>query len=110
MRTPQQLLDKTVEGPSILPGDGTPSALWSLDAAVDVCSPQLLLVRDVILSGSAGGGIVAYGVKDGKERWRAPGIRPTVGYLPLPDRLVAAIDEKGTLRTYVASAGVAKWT
>jgi outer membrane protein assembly factor BamB len=89
---------------------GRPTALWTLENAADVYSPYLLPVRDVLVLGAASGGIVAYGVKDGKRRWSAPRVVTKSGYLSLSDRLVVGTDSQGSLRTYVPSTGEAKWT
>ena len=89
---------------------GTPTILWSASDVADVYSPVLLPVRDVLVLGSAGGGIAAYGVTLGKRRWSAPGIVAKGGYLSLSDRLVAGTDDQGVLRTYVPSTGEPKWT
>ena len=89
---------------------GRPTGLWTLENAADVYSPYLLPVRDVLVLGAASGGIVAYGVKDGKRRWSAPRVVTKSGYLSLSDRLVVGTDSQGALRTYVPSTGEAKWT
>ncbi|MFI6403658.1 protein kinase [Streptomyces sp. NPDC050548] len=89
---------------------GRPTALWTLENAADVYSPYLLPVRDVLVFGAASGGIVAYGVKDGRRRWSAPRVVTKSGYLSLSDRLVVGTDSQGGLRTYVSSTGEAKWT
>ncbi|MEV1026715.1 protein kinase [Streptomyces sp. NPDC050264] len=108
VRTPQEALEKNIGGTSVTVGE--PGVIWQLDDEADVYSPTLLPVRDVVVLGAASGGIAAYDVRTGDRRWQAAGARPKAGYLSLSDRLVAAADEKGTLRTYVASTGVAKWT
>ncbi|MYR44160.1 PQQ-binding-like beta-propeller repeat protein [Streptomyces sp. SID5910] len=87
-----------------------PATIWSLHDEADPFSPTLLPVRDVVVFGAASGGIAAYDVKDGTQRWSAPDIRLKSGYLSLSDRLVAGADEKGVLRTYVPSTGEARWT
>ncbi|MBK3567032.1 PQQ-binding-like beta-propeller repeat protein [Streptomyces sp. MBT62] len=89
---------------------GRPTGLWALENAADVYSPYLLPVRDVLVFGAASGGIVAYGVKDGRRRWSAPRVVTKSGYLSLSDRLVVGTDSQGALRTYVPSTGEAKWT
>ncbi|MYW69563.1 PQQ-binding-like beta-propeller repeat protein [Streptomyces sp. SID8379] len=106
--TPEEALDKNIGGTSVTVG--RPSVIWNLDDEADTYSPTLLTVRDVLVLGAASGGIAAYDVRTGKRRWHAPRIRPRASYVSLSDRLVAAADEKGTLYTYVASTGVAKWT
>ncbi|SDJ69421.1 protein kinase domain-containing protein [Streptomyces indicus] len=109
-RTPEQPLDNPADKTSI--GTAIPSAtvLWRVLSEADIYAPSLLPVRDVLVFGAASGGISAYDVLDGSRRWQAPGIRAQAEYLSLSDRLVAAADEEGVLRTYVASTGVAKWT
>ncbi|OPF78479.1 hypothetical protein VT50_0218855 [Streptomyces antioxidans] len=87
-----------------------PKALWGpIDVLADD-SPAMLPVRDVIVFGHKDGGIAAYNVVDGKRRWRSPRVRAAGRYLSLSDRLIAAVDAGGTLRTFVASTGEAKWT
>lgn len=86
-----------------------PKVLWAADKA-DTDSPALLPVRDVVVFGSMDGGIAAYDVRKGDLRWTAREARVKGGYLSLSDRLVAAVDAHGTLRTYVASTGEPKWT
>ncbi|MFD7816500.1 serine/threonine-protein kinase [Streptomyces sp. NPDC059785] len=90
--------------------DGHPKALWGPREVVGKESPAPLPVRDVVVVGTFGGGIGAFNVVDGKRRWAVPGIDMTARYLSLSDRLIAAADKEGTLRTFVASTGEAKWT
>jgi outer membrane protein assembly factor BamB len=108
--TPVQPLDKKINknrGWSY----SSPLALWSTPPdVVDPAVHKVLPVRDVVVFAAAGGGIVAHDVKTGKQRWAAPEVRAAAGFLSLGDRLVAAADAKGVLRTYVASTGVPKWT
>ncbi|MCG0065385.1 serine/threonine-protein kinase [Streptomyces tricolor] len=108
VRTPVQRLERQpgVDEKSY----GEPDVLWSMSDVVDVYSPALLPVRDVIVFGSPGGGIAAHDVRNGKQRWTAPAIVAKGGYLSLSDRLVAGTDGDGTLRTFVASTGEPKWT
>ncbi|WP_347404563.1 protein kinase [Streptomyces sp. MST-110588] len=87
-----------------------PKALWGPLKVVADDSPAPLPVRDVIVLGAPGGGIAAHNVVDGRRRWTAPAIRAAGRYLSLSDRLIAAVDARGTLRTYVASTGEPKWT
>ncbi|BDM72607.1 hypothetical protein HEK616_60940 [Streptomyces nigrescens] len=89
---------------------GSPKPLWGPIDVLAEDTPAPLPVRDVIVVGAAGGGIAAYNVVDGKRRWAAKGIRGQGRYLSLSDRLIAAVDTKGTLRTYVASTGEPRWT
>ncbi|MFI8814271.1 MULTISPECIES: protein kinase domain-containing protein [unclassified Streptomyces] len=88
----------------------TPKPLWTVASAVDAKTPAPLPVRDVILAGAKGGGLVARSVVDGSVTWKAPGAEAVRRYVSLSDRLVAAADGDGVLRTYVASTGEAKWT
>ncbi|MFD8545148.1 serine/threonine-protein kinase [Streptomyces sp. NPDC059649] len=89
---------------------GSPKPLWGPIDVLAEDTPAPLPVRDVIVVGAAGGGIAAYNVVDGTRRWAAKGIRGQGRYLSLSDRLIAAVDTKGTLRTYVASTGEPRWT
>ncbi|MFI2026414.1 serine/threonine-protein kinase [Streptomyces buecherae] len=91
--------------------NGTPQALWGpLPSVADSGSPRPLPVRDVVVFAAAGGGIAAHRVTDGEPRWRAGDARADAGYLSIADRLVAAADGDGVLRTYVASTGAPRWT
>ncbi|MFE6889750.1 PQQ-binding-like beta-propeller repeat protein [Streptomyces sp. NPDC057694] len=107
-RTPEQAFEKNIGGTSVTLGQ--PSVVWNLKDEADVYSPALLPVRDVLVVGTARGGVGAYDVRTGDLRWHAPSARPKANYLSLSDRLVACADDKGALRTYVASTGVPKWT
>ncbi|QNS03757.1 protein kinase domain-containing protein [Streptomyces xanthii] len=107
--TPVQALDRSI-GASGPYGYPSPTALWSASEVVDVNAQRVLPIRDVVVFGSASGGIVAYDVKTGKQRWAAPEVRAGTQFLSLADRLVAAADAEGVVRTYVASTGVPKWT
>ncbi|WP_427919640.1 hypothetical protein [Streptomyces sp. cg40] len=78
---------------------GRPGTLSTLENAADVYSPYLLPVRDVLVLGAANGGIVAYGVKDGRHRWSAPRVVTKSGYLSLSGGLVVGTDSQGALRT-----------
>ncbi|MCB5908912.1 serine/threonine-protein kinase [Streptomyces pinistramenti] len=90
---------------------GTPEPLWGpLQGAADAGSPPPLPVRDVVVFAAAGGGIAAYRVSNGRERWRAEDAHADAGYLSIAGRLVATADADGVLRTYVASTGAARWT
>ncbi|MEV0370521.1 PQQ-binding-like beta-propeller repeat protein [Streptomyces sp. NPDC050636] len=89
---------------------GSPKELWGPVEAVADDSPAPLPVRDVIVFGAWGGGIAAYNVVDGKRRWAVRDIKATGRYLSLSDRLIAAVDAKGTLRTFIASTGEPRWT
>ncbi|HWM40689.1 MAG TPA: PQQ-binding-like beta-propeller repeat protein, partial [Streptomyces sp.] len=87
-----------------------PKALWKRERVVGLDSPAVLPVRDVVVFGGVDGGLVAHNVVDGKKRWAAEEVRRTGRFLSLSDRLIAAVDDRGTLRTYVASTGEPKWT
>ncbi|MCK7623080.1 PQQ-binding-like beta-propeller repeat protein [Streptomyces sp. RS10V-4] len=89
---------------------GSPTPLWGpLDVLTDD-TPAPLPVRDVLIVGARGGGIAAHNVVDGTRRWAVPGLRAAGRYLSLSDRLIAAVDTRGTLRTFVASTGEPRWT
>ncbi|MGW8397523.1 protein kinase domain-containing protein [Streptomyces lydicus] len=88
---------------------GSPKPLWVIHS-LGADTPAPLPVRDVIVFGTRDGGIAAHNVVDGKRRWAARDIKPTGRYLSLSDRLIAAVDTKGTLRTFVPSTGERRWT
>ncbi|MEV5317758.1 serine/threonine-protein kinase [Streptomyces sp. NPDC052687] len=88
--------------------DGSPEALWKVRLAVDAESPAPMPVRDVVVIGTFGG-IAAYNVVDGTKRWERPELLSSQ-YLSLSDRLIVAVDPKGTLVTFVPSTGEPKWT
>ncbi|MEU8783026.1 PQQ-binding-like beta-propeller repeat protein [Streptomyces sp. NPDC048637] len=88
---------------------GSPKELWALHLLAGN-TPAPLPVRDVIVFGPTGGGIAAHNVVDGKRRWAAPGIKASGRYVSLSDRLIAAVDADGTLRTFVPSTGEPRWT
>ncbi|MFI6943428.1 protein kinase [Streptomyces sp. NPDC050418] len=108
-RTPKQALEN-LEGKPAVGSVPAATLIWRVVDEADVYAQDLLPVRDVLVFGAASGGIAAYDVRDGSRRWQQAGIHAAAGYLSLSDRLVAAADKGGTLRTYVASTGVAKWT
>ncbi|MFE2990663.1 PQQ-binding-like beta-propeller repeat protein [Streptomyces sp. NPDC059262] len=105
-------------GTAVLAGGGgtayivgeSPKALWGLLPLASPAGPGVLPVRDVVVLAAVSGGLTARNVVDGKSRWCAPDIRTSCGYLSLSDRLVAAADWDGVLRTFVASTGEPKWT
>ncbi|MFF5106599.1 PQQ-binding-like beta-propeller repeat protein [Streptomyces sp. NPDC000134] len=100
-----------VESASLGSDTGEIEPLWGpLEDAADPESPPPLPVRDVVVCAAPGGGIAAYDVTDGRERWRADDPRGDAGYLSAGDRLVVAADRDGALRTYVAATGDPKWT
>ncbi|WP_406473116.1 serine/threonine-protein kinase [Streptomyces platensis] len=90
--------------------EGSPEPLWSIQDVADAASPAPLPVRDVVVYAASGGGIAARQVTDGRERWRADEAKADAGYLSIGDRLVAAADAEGTLRTWVAATGSPRWT
>ncbi|WP_327704593.1 serine/threonine-protein kinase [Streptomyces decoyicus] len=89
---------------------GSPKELWGPVEVLADDTPAPLPVRDVIVFGARGGGIAAHNVVDGKRRWAVQDLKATGRYLSLSDRLIAAVDNKGTLRTFVASTGEPRWT
>ncbi|MBT2490915.1 PQQ-binding-like beta-propeller repeat protein [Streptomyces sp. ISL-96] len=89
-------------------GKATP--LWGPLAVLSKESPIFRPVRDVIVLGAKNGGITAHSVVDGKLRWTAPEADAAAGILSLSDALVAAVDAKGALMTFVASTGDPRWT
>ncbi|MBX7550481.1 protein kinase [Streptomyces sp. NPDC004232] len=84
--------------------------LWKHDAAVGPQSPAPLPVRDVVIAGAKSGGVAAFNVVDGKQRWKASDMEMASGYLSLSDRLLVTADTHGTLHTFVPSTGEPKWT
>ncbi|WP_414505216.1 protein kinase domain-containing protein [Streptomyces sp. NEAU-L66] len=88
---------------------GSLNVLWAVHHLAHN-TPAPLPVRDVVVFGVRGGGIAAHNVVDGKRRWAAPGIKAGGRYVSLSDRLLVAVDAKGTLRTFVPSTGEPRWT
>ncbi|WP_204165927.1 serine/threonine-protein kinase [Streptomyces sp. NEAU-S7GS2] len=76
---------------------GSLNVLWAVHNLAHN-TPAPLPVRDVVVFGVRGGGIAAHNVVDGKRRWAAPGIKAGGRYVSLSDRLLVAVDAKGTLR------------
>ncbi|MFK0262110.1 PQQ-binding-like beta-propeller repeat protein [Streptomyces angustmyceticus] len=108
VRTPKAHVLDADNGDYLSGGEVKP--LWGpVDVLADD-TPAPLPVRDVIVFGARGGGIAAHNVVDGKRRWTARGVSAAGRYLSLSDRLVAAVDTKGTLRTFIASTGEPRWT
>jgi eukaryotic-like serine/threonine-protein kinase len=105
--TPEAKLLSANDGDHV-PG-GPPKALWKRDGVLDPDSPPVLPVRDVVVCTGAEGGIVALDVVHGERRWAAEGPRRASHVLSLSDRLIAAVDIKGVVHTYVASTGEPKW-
>ncbi|MET7622761.1 serine/threonine-protein kinase [Streptomyces sp. NPDC005408] len=87
-----------------------PKPLWGPLPVVSEDSPGPLAVGDVVVVGAKAGGVAAFDMVTGKQRWRAKTAVPSGRYLSLSDRLVIVVDTKGTLRTYVPSTGDPKWT
>ncbi|MGW8695993.1 protein kinase domain-containing protein [Streptomyces eurythermus] len=106
--TPKARLLSAEKGDYVL--GQAPAPLWSRPSAIGSGSPAPLPVRDVLVVGDPKGGITAHGVVDGKPRWSAPEARAKGRFVSLSDRLIAAVDGEGTLRTFVASTGAPKWT
>ncbi|MFH8931755.1 PQQ-binding-like beta-propeller repeat protein [Streptomyces pristinaespiralis] len=88
----------------------SPKPLWGPLPVVAADTPAPLPVGDVVVIGAEAGGIAAFDVVTGKQRWRASRAVPSRRYLSLSDRLVVVVDNEGTLRTHVPSTGEAKWT
>ncbi|MCX4587792.1 protein kinase [Streptomyces sp. NBC_01481] len=86
-----------------------PTPLWGPLPVITKDSPGPLPVRDVIVVGAKNGGIAAHSVIDGKHRWTAPEVDVAGGYRSLSDVLIAAVDTKGMLVTFVASTGEPRW-
>ncbi|AVZ75644.1 hypothetical protein SLUN_28990 [Streptomyces lunaelactis] len=86
-----------------------PTPLWGPLPVITKDSPGPLPVRDVIVVGAKNGGIAAHSVIDGKRRWTAPEVDVAGGYSSLSDVLIAAVDTKGMLVTFVASTGEPRW-
>ncbi|MGW4344327.1 protein kinase domain-containing protein [Streptomyces sp. NPDC004690] len=108
VRTPTARLLSARRGDYVL-GE-TPDPIWSRPSVVGAKSPGVLPVRDVVICGNPQNGVTAYGVVDGKARWSAPEAVAERRYLSLSDRLIAAVDGHGTVRTFVASTGEPKWS
>ncbi|NUK17013.1 serine/threonine-protein kinase [Streptomyces lunaelactis] len=87
-----------------------PKPLWGPLPVVSEDSPGPLAVGNVVVIGAKAGGVAAFDMVTGKQRWRAPEAVASSGYLSLSERLVALVDAKGTLMTYVPSTGAPKWT
>lgn len=107
VKTPEARVLSAARGDVV--SGGKPTPLWGPLSALAKDSSAPLPVRDVIVFGAKGGGIAALGVADGKRRWTAPEVDPSGGYVSLSDALIAAVDTKGTLVTFVASTGEPRW-
>ncbi|MEU5536541.1 PQQ-binding-like beta-propeller repeat protein [Streptomyces sp. NPDC020362] len=108
VKTPTARILSADDGDFIVGGQIKP--LWKHDAAVRTHAPAPLPVRDVVIAGAKSGGIAAFNVVDGKQRWLVSDLEMTCGYLSLSDRLLVAADKGGTLRTFVPSTGEPRWT
>ncbi|MGW1494616.1 protein kinase domain-containing protein [Streptomyces sp. NPDC002402] len=84
--------------------------LWGPLSGAGVRTPAPLPVRDVVLHEAADGGLTARKVMDGKQKWRAPDVVASAGYLTIADRLVVGADAEGSLHAFIASTGVHAWT
>jgi outer membrane protein assembly factor BamB len=90
---------------------GEPKPLWGPVQLLDETGGGLVPVRDVVLAiGVPEGGLAAHNVVDGKRRWNTPGPVAAAGIVTLSDALVAAVDKKGDVVTFVASSGEARWS
>ncbi|QIP86268.1 PQQ-binding-like beta-propeller repeat protein [Streptomyces sp. Tu 2975] len=87
-----------------------PTPLWGPLPVVAADTSPILAVGDVVVIGAKAGGVAAFDVVTGKQRWRVAKAVPSRRYLSLSDRLVVVVDAEGTLRTHVPSTGEAKWT
>ncbi|MER5882865.1 PQQ-binding-like beta-propeller repeat protein [Streptomyces sp. NPDC001941] len=84
--------------------------LWGPLPVVAADTPAPVCAGDVVVIGARAGGVTAFDMATGRQRWRAPEAVVRARYLNLSDRLVAVLDAKGTLRTYAAATGEPKWT
>ncbi|MFE6459666.1 protein kinase domain-containing protein [Streptomyces cinereoruber] len=90
------------------PGEA-PDPLWGpIDGSAPGDEPPLP-VRDVLVVGAAGGGLLALSVTDGKERWRAREVAADAGFVSVADRMVVGVDKGGALCAFVASTGRSVW-
>lgn len=90
---------------------GEPKPLWGPVRLLGEQGGGLVPVRDVVLAiGNAEAGVTAHSVVDGKRRWHAPGPVAAAGIIILSDALVAGVDKKGDVVTFVASSGEARWS
>jgi outer membrane protein assembly factor BamB len=95
---------------AMLEPDDELAPLWGPVAGADPTTMLPLPVRDVVVVGSADGGLVARRVTDGKQKWTAPRVRASAGLLTAADRLVLAADFDGSLHAFVASTGDQVWS
>ncbi|WP_137992971.1 serine/threonine-protein kinase [Streptomyces vilmorinianum] len=84
--------------------------LWGPMTGTDSTTLPPLPVRDVVVVGSADGGLAAYRVTDGKRKWTASDVMASAGWLTAADRLVLAADVTGSLYAFIASTGEQVWS
>ncbi|MCT2591791.1 serine/threonine-protein kinase [Streptomyces sp. N2-109] len=91
--------------------EGTaPQPLWGpLDVAA-AGAPAPLPVRDMVVVAAAGGGLAAYGVRDGKRRWRRSDADPATRVLAPAQGLVLTADGEGALVALGTRDGTPEWT
>ncbi|MFI2368664.1 serine/threonine-protein kinase [Streptomyces sp. NPDC018833] len=107
-------LPPAADTPMADPVDATakgPKPLWGPVRLLGEQGGGLVPVRDVVLAiGNAETGVTAHSVVDGKRRWHAPSPVAAAGIITLSDALVAGVDKKGDVVTFVASSGEARWS
>ncbi|NUK25134.1 protein kinase domain-containing protein [Streptomyces lunaelactis] len=108
VRTPEARILSADKGDFVI-GEA-PTPLWGPMPVLAKDSPAPLPVRDVVAFGARAGGLAAHSVVDGKHRWTAPDVDAAALYCSLSDALIAAVDTKGSLVTFVASTGEPKWS
>ncbi|OEJ51788.1 serine/threonine-protein kinase [Streptomyces agglomeratus] len=84
--------------------------LWGPETLAGPRTPAPLPVRDVLIFEAADGGLAAHRVTDGRQKWRAPDVTASAGFVTLSDRLVVTADAEGALHAFVASTGDRAWT
>ncbi|WP_030624903.1 protein kinase domain-containing protein [Streptomyces sclerotialus] len=87
-----------------------PEPLWTKPGAAATApdSPGPLPVGDVVVTGATKGGLVAYDVRTGRQRWTASGVEAARGCLKTGDTVLAA-DGDGVLRALGATDGKERW-
>ncbi|GAA2517116.1 protein kinase domain-containing protein [Streptomyces gobitricini] len=95
---------------AMLKPDEELAPLWGPISGPDIRTPAPLPVRDVVVFGSADGGLAAHRVTDGKQKWTASDARTSAGVLTAADRLVLAADAAGSLCAFIASTGEQAWS
>ncbi|MEV8312091.1 serine/threonine-protein kinase [Streptomyces flavidovirens] len=108
VKTPEAQLLSAADNDSATGSE--PAPIWGPLKVLGNMGAAPLPVRDVIVFGAKDGGIAAHHVVDGKLRWKAPKVDAAAGILSLSDALIAAVDGKGALVTFVASTGEPRWT